>query len=375
MRISSQKIKLVAKNKKTILGMIAFCFLMIATVVLHKDASNFVSLVQPIFSGYDGNGQVTYNEKELNNQIQEYLFRKSGLSKKKAQGLIAGNAAIVADVRKNASDHQKFLQAVDAFHKVKIGFDKVSNLKNGEKLIFKIYSNATDLTIPTQEKVFMVTDLKSVKKISIADILAKHPVTFTGFNGSGKIQFDETVFDEPADNGTYSNNDSIHLSLCPSYLSELKNRGYVLKNSSSITVKVEGLKEFSQLSNLSEVIAKIDGFSKLEFKGYDLPWRRLLYSKSIVSHYYVPLRNEQDQETFLVMTIYEVTRTEYAPADDQSATTVFYKALGYRYIPCEDNKLDLSHLDHLKYYGSEQDTLELLLSDLKNKYTGLKEFN
>ena len=348
-------------------------FVSVTIGFVNKKKTNFISQVDPKFSGYNENGHLNYNEDALEHTIQEYLLIESGLSKDQARGLISENEVTIEYIKSNPNDYEKAYKAYQAFESVEYGFDKTSDLKNGDIVKFTITSNSSDFPLPEQEKKYKVTGLKKGESIDIKSIIEKNSIVFSGFDGAGKATYDDYVYEELAGNGAYSNGDSVNVKVSDSYITELEDEGKFFKGDNNVELSITNLEDFSDISNLSDILSLIDDLSKKEFESYDYGFTSTTYSSINKGNYYC---SEQgllsEKETFRVLSIYEVRKIDRDSDGEETENKVFYKALGYSSIPYQNNKLDIRDTGYADYYGSEN-TLELLLANLRTEYKGIKE--
>lgn len=348
-------------------------FVSVTIGFVNKKKTNFISQVDPKFSGYNENGHLNYNEDDLEHSIQEYLLIESGLSKDQAKGLISENEVTIDYIKSNPNEYEKAYQAYQAFESIEYGFDKTSELTNGDTVKFTITSTSSDFPLPDQEKEYKVTGLKKGENIDIKSIVDKEPIVFSGFDGAGKAIYDDFVYEELAGNGNYSNGDSVNIKVSDSYINELEDEGKFLKGDNIVELNISNLDDFSDISNISDILSLIDDLSKKEFEGYDYGFTSTTYTSTNKGNYYCSEKGLlSDKETFRVLSIYEVREIDRDSDGEETENKVFYKALGYSSIPYQNGKLDISDNGYEDYYGSE-DTLELLLANLRTDYKGIKE--
>lgn len=203
------------------------------------------------FSGYNGTGyaEVSLNENKLEKEIRDGMVRTGQISKNSDEGSAAyGDAAYIAR------------------RCITYKFDKESDLKNGDKVVFTITcANPTDLKqynieLKDSSKTFTVKDLK---KIETFDAFADVDVSFSGADGYGTAeiegQYDEISFSVNPSSGL-SNGDKVTVTASPDWYSdfnEYANDKGKIPEETSKEYTVSGLKEIKDFDAFSDDMIKV----------------------------------------------------------------------------------------------------------------------
>lgn len=214
-------------------------------------------------------------------------------------------------------------------------------------------------------------DLTICEKISSEEFLKEYPVTFKGFNGYGSVELPEDedgntlLMDDNERSHSYKNGDTVKLAVSSYYLDSLKEEGKKLE-SDTIEVKVSGLKEITEISNLSQAIPKNDTYAKSEHENDNYNTYTLEKQKDFIAYNTAYSDNASGQ--IYIVTVYKVTHVSKFLGDPK--TTVTYRYYGYRYYVNEDNSLDLETANKISGYGTQDK--EKLLAELDTD--GYKEY-
>ncbi|MDN5577571.1 MAG: hypothetical protein L0G13_06630, partial [Lactococcus lactis] len=119
--------------------------------------------IKVTFSGYDGYGHASYNSEKVYQVIAEKMAVKAGFSKVESHQLISMNS--LSNYLTNVKYRSKATKLMKWTEGLKITFDAGSNLKNGDKVIFKIKPEK-GTPLKAVDKTYTVKGLKKTKKVS-----------------------------------------------------------------------------------------------------------------------------------------------------------------------------------------------------------------
>lgn len=321
------------------------------------------SVVEVTFSGYDGYGTLEYNYDDLSNQIKTVAYRSAGFNAEQAEALINDDALMLSELYANPKLSSNYRKAQAILETVSYEFDKTTELNNGDTVVFTIKTTSKQSPIKSETKSFTVKGLKEVEEISKKALLKEYPVTFVGFNGQGKIElpqfendgYDSNVFESINNESGYKNGDKVKLTASSAYLSYLQENGQKLE-SKTVEVTVSGLKEFTDISNISTALSKNDTYIKSRYENTSSTTYKIEKQKDFISY---QAEYSSSGQIYLV-SVYKVTReSEY------SDTTVKYVYYGYRYYVKSDGSLDLETANTIS--GYETQDYENLIAGLKTE--------
>ncbi|MBS4750659.1 hypothetical protein KG091_06175 [Carnobacteriaceae bacterium zg-ZUI78] len=355
-----EKIKTyVMSNKKKvgiISGIVIVCLIIMTTVL--SGPISVINDVKPEFSGYDGSGTLSYNEKEIRQKVEAAVLKKYGASQADIDNTLQGD---ITKVLSNIfSNGKKYLEIQSVLSSISYKFDKTKELKNGDKVMFTISATDKNAPIRPEKKEFVVSGLKDVQKVSAEDVVKDSKINVTGYNGFGSLEYNQDkVTLVSSKNKSFSNGDKLTFKINDYYITGMKKEGKVVTNGTDeTTVTVEGLKEVTDITNLNTLIDKIDDYAKAENK--NVPESSYEKKKEFVleratTFFKYSTSNYNSTDTMNVVNIYKITETK------GSDTKTYYKVYGYTVkVSVSDNQLILADLSNNKY--SLYDTFEDLES-------------
>ncbi|GAX47460.1 hypothetical protein [Pseudolactococcus reticulitermitis] len=221
--------------------------------------------IKVTFSGYDGYGKANYNSDKIHEVIAEKLAVKAGFSKAESHKLIAMDSLSDSDYLTNAKYRSKAEKLMKWTDELEISFDADEHLKNGDKVTLKIKPQK-GVPLKAIDKTYEVKGLKKTKKVS-GESLTKGEVTFSGYNGNGSVNYDESKFDLVSSDksGTLSNGDELKFEFAKSYLDRLLTEGKAVTDK-TFKVKVTDLKDMNEISKLDALYNKIPELVKEDYK-------------------------------------------------------------------------------------------------------------
>ncbi|MGO2743435.1 MAG: hypothetical protein ACTIAM_07385 [Pseudolactococcus laudensis] len=315
--------------------------------------------IKVTFSGYDGYGTATYNSDKVHQIITEKLAAKAGFSKAESHQLISMNS--LSGNLTNTKYRAKATKLMDWISDLSITFDAGSNLKNGDKVTFKI-KPGKGTPLKAVDKTYTVKGLKKTKKVS-ASSLTKGKITFSGYNGNGSVKYDDNKFEIISNDksGTLSNGDELEFEFTQDYIDTLLTEGKSVTDK-TFEVKVSGLKDINDISKVDTLYSKIPELVKEDYKdkpageygSYDLTYK-IEPQKSFIK----VSEDSYDDETRLSLVItYKITKTQTWVKDDtwdnkkkgDVETKEIYTYFGYQNVKIYKDAVVLSDLS--KTYGS-----------------------
>ncbi|WP_423832038.1 hypothetical protein ACO4C2_01725 [Streptococcus equinus] len=365
--ISKLKSPVLMKHKKVIISLLTILIIVAGGWLWYSSQpKSIMNIVIPKFKGYDGDGRLEYNSEEVSKEIAKISYRKVGFSKTQSEDLANGDFLAISEVSLNSKSNRKYRQAQAMISGISYEFSKVSHLSNGEKVVLKVSSTSSKSPIKNETKTFTVKGLKNVEKVSAQELLKDYPASFKGFNGYGVLVLKEdsdgnTIFESSTD-GHLKNGDTVKLNVYSSYADKLKREGKSLK-SKKVDVKVSGLKELTEISNLSDGLAKNDKLIKSHYENSDGITYTIEKDKDYIS--YDTYSDDSSSGEVKLITVYKITENS-----DLFGTTVEYNYYGYSYYLNKDNTLDLDNSNSIQ--GNSTKDLDMLSADLETD--GYKEY-
>lgn len=346
---------------KLIIGIVAV--IVIAAGIFGFIKSRPVDVTKDIkvtFSGYDGYGKASYNSEEVYKVIAEKLAVKAGFSKDESHKLISMDS--LSDYLTNAKYRTKASKLMKWGDDFKITFDAGSNLKNGDKVTFKI---KTEKGIPLKaiDKTYEVKGLKKTEKVS-AESLSQGEITFSGYNGNGSVKYDESKFNliSSDESGTLSNGDELKFKFTQNYLDSLLTEGKAVTEK-SFNVKVSDLKDISEISKIDTLYNKIPDLVKADYKNdpagsygsYDITYK-IEPQKSFIK---ISDDSYYDETRLSLVITYKITKTQTWVKDDSwdnkkkgdVKTEEIYTYLGYQNAEIYKDAVVLSDLSKTSGYS------------------------
>lgn len=376
------------KNKILYLVLCGVIILAVLIGLFVHHSKKPVSVVDDLkveFTGYDGYGTIKTNNKDFDTIVTTKVLKKAGFNKKQIEAIVAvpSNNKFNSPYSQSsqlyflAQGDKKFYQKLDrASNTLKsfdYKFDKIKNLKNGDKVVLTVTAPAGSL-IKSETKTFTVKGLKPTTKIKLDDVMKENSLTFTGFNGYGvvnipKIKVDNNEIslfeidgDIPRD---LKNGDTVKLKVNDTYLNYLENQGKAL-DKINISVKVSGLKEVNDVKNLKALFDKNATLVKSEYENTD--YRTYTIEKKADYIKASPASSYADKsDSVKCLTVYKIT--ENSKYSDKPS--VNYVCYGYSAYILKDMNADIDTAENIKYnYGTSD--YENLIANLKTD--GYKEY-
>ena len=363
---------LLQTKRKEIIAILAIVAL--ATVafvgynIYDSQPKSIIDEVKVQFSGYEETGKLTYNSEEIASKIEELSYRKAGFNNNQAKALAQKDPVAYSEVSRNPKLAAMLQKAEAMITSVQFNFDRTSELKNGDEVIFTITTNSQSAAVKAEKKTFKVSDLKEYEKVSTADLLKETPVTFTGFNGYGIASITEKPnkdgyfnFEDNKRPTNLKNGDTVTLTVSVTYINELKSKGKVVDNN-KVEVTVEGLKDLKDVKNFADLLKKNDDYSKSEHQNSSFSTYTLESQGSYLK--VIPEENKKSNGKVSLITVYKVTWSS------GNSKEVRYKYYGYQAYLLKDGNLDLDAASKVSSWGSKD--LEGLKAELATE--GYKVF-
>ncbi|HEM3648364.1 TPA: hypothetical protein U1C40_000976 [Streptococcus suis] len=362
-----------------ILAVVLSVFMLVAC-----GAGSITKKVEVTFSGYDGIGNLEYNDDVVEAEIKEILLKNVGFSADDIKTILAEDSLAYSFVVSSGENIAKYKKFEEQFDSIDYGFDKQEELSNGDEVTFEITSDNKKLPIKLEKRKFKVEGLKKSQKLSAEEVL-KDQYSFTGYNGFGKVTFAEKGrFYVPDDqNNSLSNGEEVEIKILEQYKLELAKEGKILEGD-SVSIKVSNLKELSDIKGIQDVLAKIPELASSSNKDQDYPsWadkktyalekqRDFLYYSNGEESYY------STEPMLTVVSVYKVTETitygKYYSSKPEGTveTKEYYSVYGYKNIEIIDNQLILSDLTSTGSGWTTYDNIESAVLTLEKD--GYKEY-
>ncbi|MGV0169087.1 hypothetical protein ACRYI5_10915 [Furfurilactobacillus sp. WILCCON 0119] len=354
-------LKKVSRRNWIIIGVIALVIIGSISVFSHRKI-NVLRDAKVTFSGYEGSGNVDYNQDDLETKEVKAFVECSGLSDELSEQVEKGleDHDNIADLYYSAdsSDRQKMRKIADWSEELKTTVTGDHNLRNGQKIKLTI-SNGGDDTNPIKatSKDVKAHGLKAVKKSSASEITDKFKVSFYGLNKRGFVRISSKHFDSSSttfnvkNNGKLQNGDEIKIAVP----SEMFNKeGIDYTGTHSISATVSGLVNSTSIKNVDKINDLTDSIINDHFQSNDY----LKYSNRLVNIFLTTPEDSgksngygswgsstSDQDDS------EVTLNAKSSSDNDG-----YKVIAlYRVTKSYDNDSD----------GDDSELDEVVLSDLK----------
>jgi hypothetical protein len=315
------------------------------------------------FSGYTGIGNASFDMEKADEELTIFLLKKAGFKEDMIEALLREDESAIYSLVNDPDLTAKLSKVDNQLGHIEIALDKSSNLKNGDKVHLSLTKSDKEIPVKEFKKEFTVSGLKKTTTTTIADILKENKVTFKGFNGFGEsltkdLEADEQeIFEGFKNDGSLKNGDKVTLTITENYVQELESDGILLEGEKNTTVEVSGLKEFKDISNLSEVANLADDTAKSDHKeeNYEFLDKKIKYKVARVSTYLgkgnQPLLTtdvDEDAEFYLnVVDIYKVDKTEVD--GDKETTETKYELYGYDNVPYVNENIYTDDLSFSQY--------------------------
>lgn len=284
------------------------------------------------FSGYNHEGKAKLSGKYYD-EITETMKKKEGMS---------------------ASD-------------ILVKIDKSSGLTNGDKVKVSILSKLKKSPIKPESKTFTVSGLKKSTYYTIDDVLKDNELKLAGFNHYGLANYNKAKFSIGGKTTYLSNGDKITVNLNNSYREKESDKGRILKGSSSKEIQVSGLEETAKISNLDELLAKMDS---LAGGTNDTVTRQGSYFVGTNVKNSMFSDPSETVGQFSVISIYKIDQN----MDGIKGPTI-YTAYGYAGLELKNGKVDISSLNSGNEDGRYQNfkSDQEVLDSLKSSYSTITE--
>ncbi len=288
------------------------------------------------FEGYDSQGRLSYDSDRVNEKMIRLVGQKVGLRKNQIEDMINRNTD-------DLEPDPKYQQAVKYLEGTNIVFDRESELKNGDVVTLRIHSDYGSSPIADETRTYTVSGLTQMQDMSAEQILAQHPVRFTGYNGYGGLDYDQSVYTVEKVYDHLSNGDKVELPLSNHFLESAKKNGKKLADE-NVSLTVSGLKNMKEIDGISDVAARIDDLAKSANLDQDGDYHKISYridrQKTFI--YY---RNGQMN----IMNIYQLVRKESSRdiTSDQwtDVEKTSFRIYGYSNLLIQNDAVSASDLE------------------------------
>ena len=349
-------------------GLATLCLIIYLVVVNMSSSTSIVNHLKVSFSGYDGKGELKYNSEEIRQEVEKAVFKKVGFNDKEIESLLLRNTTPIRERFQTMESVNKFEKAEAIIGDLDYRFDKMSNLNNGDKIIFNVSykGKQSESPVKLETKEFIVKGLSKSTKLSVNELVKDSDVNFTGYNGFGKVKLDDEKFEIQGEvPDKLSNGDKVKVGVKESYVSTLAIEGKIVSNpKETVDIEVKGLKDISEISNIKEVIAKIDDLAKSETSNEASSFFKRTFTiekqKDFIQYESSSFLTNS-KPSLRVTAIYKVNRI----SDSENKT--YYQTFGYSNLEIYGNKLILSDLSYKKSVGSKEFAdLDSAIADLKS---------
>ena len=352
-------------SNKKIVGIVGvFIVAVIAFILFSSRPTKLSKYFDVTFNGYDGHGMLNYNHEVVIEEISQAAIKKAGFSKDEIDAFESGNSQMV--------DTKKMAKYTAIMNNLKFNFDKVSDLKNGDKVTLTVSCKGNNCPFVNETKEYTVNGLDEMQEITLEDLEKEYPITFTGYNGFGSVKFDSTVYTiSTAANQTLKNDDTIKVKITEGTLNTLANDGKKLKEgSTSFEKKVTGLPEITDVVGLNDILNKTDILMQSKTKPEDGWFDKTTYVTEKQQDYILfNASDSKDSEGKLsLLTIYKITKTVTPDSDSSrtAETTTYFTYFGYTKLTVSEGKIiqkDMSY--HEETTSTEWENFDSIDADLK----------
>lgn len=352
-------------SNKKIVGIVGvFIVAVIAFILFSSRPTKLSKYFDVTFNGYDGHGMLNYNHEVVIEEISQAAIKKAGFSKDEIDAFESGNSQMV--------DTKKMAKYNAIMNNLKFNFDKVSDLKNGDKVTLTVSCKGNNCPFVNETKEYTVNGLDEMQEITLEDLEKEYPITFTGYNGFGSVKFDSTVYTiSTAANQTLKNDDTIKVKITEGTLNTLANDGKKLKEeATSFEKKVTGLPEITDVVGLNDILNKTDILMQSKTKPEDGWFDKTTYVTEKQQDYILfNASDSKDSEGKLsLLTIYKITKTVTPDSDSSrtAETTTYFTYFGYIKLTVSEGKIiqkDMSY--HEDYTSTEWENFDSIDADLK----------
>lgn len=352
-------------SNKKIVGIVGvFIVAVIAFILFSSRPTKLSKYFDVTFNGYDGHGMLNYNHEVVIEEISQAAIKKAGFSKDEIDAFESGNSQMV--------DTKKMAKYTAIMNNLKFNFDKVSDLKNGDKVTLTVSCKGNNCPFVNETKEYTVNGLDEMQEITLEDLEKEYPITFTGYNGFGSVKFDSTVYTiSTAANQTLKNDDTIKVKITEGTLNTLANDGKKLKDeATSFEKKVTGLPEITDVVGLNDILNKTDILMQSKTKPEDGWFDKTTYVTEKQQDYILfNASDSKDSEGKLsLLTIYKITKTVTPDSDSSrtAETTTYFTYFGYIKLTVSEGKIiqkDMSY--HEETTSTEWENFDSIDADLK----------
>lgn len=363
----------VLKYKVAVIAAVA---VLIATIVglniYSAQPKSVLGDIEVSFSGYNGYGVLEYNHEDIQKEIAAIAYQKAGFDKEQIDGLLNEDSIIMADIYNDSELTTKMNKAAAIMETVSFKFDKTSELSNGDTIVLSVKTSSKKSPIKSETKKYKVEGLDKVETITAKQFLKDYPVEFQGFNGYGKailpVDKDDMSILSLATterDGSYKNGDKVKFVVSTAYIESLEADGKKLE-ADEIELTVSGLKEISEVGNVTEALAKNETYIKAEHENTSNTTYTLEKQKSYIA-YKTDYWGDDGSGQIYLITVYKISTVTTGIFAENKVQYAYY---GYRYYITSDNKLDLETANEVSGYKTQD--LANLTADLETE--GYKEY-
>ena len=356
-------------NKKIVGTVGVFIVAVIAFIWFLSRPTKLSKYFDVTFNGYDGHGMLSYNHEVVIEEISQAALKKAGFSKDEIDAFAINNYKMIDTYQ---IDTKKMAKYDAIMNNLQFNFDKVSDLKNGDKVTLTVSCKGNNCPFVNETKEYTVNGLDEMKEITLEDLEKEYPITFTGYNGFGSVKFDSTVYTiSTAANQTLKNDDTIKVKITEGTLNTLANDGKQLKEgTTSFEKKVTGLPEITDVVGLNDILNKTDILMQSKTKPVDGWFDKTTYVTEKQQDYILfNASDSKDSEGNLsLLTIYKVTKTVTPDSDSSrtAETTTYFTYFGYTKLTVSEGKIiqkDMSY--HEETTSTKWENFDSIDADLK----------
>ena len=356
-------------NKKIVGTVGVFIVAVIAFIWFLSRPTKLSKYFDVTFNGYDGHGMLSYNHEVVIEEISQAALKKAGFSKDEIDAFAINNYKMIDTYQ---IDTKKMAKYDAIMNNLQFNFDKVSDLKNGDKVTLTVSCKGNNCPFVNETKEYTVNGLDEMQEITLEDLEKEYPITFTGYNGFGSVKFDSTVYTiSTAANQTLKNDDTIKVKITEGTLNTLANDGKKLKEgATSFEKKVTGLPEITDVVGLNDILNKTDILMQSKTKPVDGWFDKTTYVTEKQQDYILfNASDSKDSEGKLsLLTIYKITKTVTPDSDSSrtAETTTYFTYFGYTKLTVSEGKIiqkDMSY--HEETTSTKWENFDSIDADLK----------
>ena len=174
-------------NKKIVGTVGVFIVAVIAFIWFLSRPTKLSKYFDVTFNGYDGHGMLSYNHEVVIEEISQAALKKAGFSKDEIDAFAINNYKMIDTYQ---IDTKKMAKYDAIMNNLQFNFDKVSDLKNGDKVTLTVSCKGNNCPFVNETKEYTVNGLDEMQEITLEDLEKEYPITFTGYNGFGSVKFD-----------------------------------------------------------------------------------------------------------------------------------------------------------------------------------------